>query len=54
VPIGVDEGLRHDSWVMCDNLVSVFKRDLTEYVGAMSPAKLAELDGALKIALSLD
>jgi len=54
VPIGVDEGLKHDSWVMCDNLVSAFKRDLTQYVGAMSPAKLAELDGALKIALGLD
>ena len=25
VPIGPDQGLKHDSWIMCDNLVSVSK-----------------------------
>lgn len=54
VPIGTNEGLKHDSWIMCDNLDSLFKTDLTQYVGALSQAKLAELDRALKIALSLD
>jgi mRNA interferase MazF len=25
VPIGPDEGLKHSSWIMCDNLVSLRK-----------------------------
>jgi mRNA interferase MazF len=54
VPVGPDEGLKHDSWIMCDSLDSIFKTDLTQYVGSLSPAKLAELDSALKIALGLD
>lgn len=53
VAVGFDEGLKHESWIMCDNLVSLRKADLTNYVGGLSPAKLAELDRALKIALDL-
>jgi mRNA interferase MazF len=53
VPVGTEEGLKHQSWIMCDNLVSLRKTDLTHYVGALSPARLAELDHALKRALSL-
>ncbi len=51
--VGPDEGLKHHSWLMCDNLVSLRKADLTHYVGSLSPAKLAELDRALKMALDL-
>lgn len=54
VGVGVDEGLKHPSWVTCDNLVSLRKTDLSHYVGILSPAKLDELDRALKIALDLD
>jgi mRNA interferase MazF len=51
--IGVDEGLKHPSWIMCDNLVSIRKSELTHYLGALSSAKLAELNEALKMALDL-
>jgi mRNA-degrading endonuclease toxin of MazEF toxin-antitoxin module len=37
----------------CDNLASVPKSDLRQYVGSLSPAKLAEVDHALSIALEL-
>jgi mRNA interferase MazF len=33
---GVDEGLQHTNWIMCDNLVTLRKSDLTEYVGSIS------------------
>jgi mRNA interferase MazF len=51
--IGLDEGLKHPSWIMCDNLVSIRKSELTSYVGSLSRPKLAELDRALKMALDL-
>jgi mRNA interferase MazF len=53
IAIGPDEGLKHSSWIMCDNLVSIQKSDLTNYVGVLSKAKLAELTYALKMALDL-
>ena len=53
VPIDTDEGAKHRSWICCDNLVSLRKSDLTQYIGALSPAKIAELDRALKMALDL-
>jgi mRNA interferase MazF len=51
--IGPGEGLKHPSWIMCDNLVSMRKSELTNYVGLLSKPKLAELDRALKMALDL-
>jgi mRNA interferase MazF len=53
VPVGANEGLKHECWIMCDNLVSVRKADLSTYVGSLGPAKLAELNNALKMALDL-
>ena len=53
VAIGPDEGIKHPSWIMCDNLVSVRKSELTDYVGSLSSSKLNELNEALKIALDL-
>lgn len=53
VAIGPDEGLKHPSWIMCDNLVSLRKSDLTYFVGTLSTTKLAELNRALKMALDL-
>lgn len=52
--MGPDHGLKHESWIMCDNLVSLRKTDLTHYVGTLPSAKFAELDRALKMALDLD
>ncbi|MGA2072146.1 MAG: type II toxin-antitoxin system PemK/MazF family toxin [Terriglobia bacterium] len=53
VPVGPEEGLKHPSWIMCDNLVSLRKADLTDFLGSLSRSKLAELDRALKMALDL-
>ena len=53
VAIGPDEGMKHESWVMCDNLVSIRKVDLTGYVGSLSSLKIRQLDAALKMALGL-
>jgi mRNA interferase MazF len=53
VPIGAEEGLKHASWIMCDNLVSLRKADLTNYIGSLSRTKLANVNDALKMALDL-
>jgi mRNA interferase MazF len=53
VPVGVEAGLKHDSVIFCDNLVSITKAALTDYVGVLSPATLAALNRALSIALEL-
>jgi mRNA interferase MazF len=53
VAVGPNEGLKHPSWIMCDNLVSIRKSDLTHYLGSLSAAKVAELNEALKMALDL-
>jgi mRNA interferase MazF len=53
VAIGPDQGLKHESWIMCDNLISVRKTELSQYVSLLSPAKIAELDRALRKALNL-
>ncbi len=53
VAVGPGEGLKHDSWFMCDNLTSVRKKDLTQYVGQLSEAKLGELNQALRSAFEL-
>ncbi len=54
VPIGIDEGMKHESWIFCDNLVSLHKVELTQFVGSLSVPKIAELDRALKMALALN
>jgi mRNA interferase MazF len=53
VMIDTSEGMKHPSWICCDNLFSLRKTDLTHYVGALSPSKLAEVNRALKMALDL-
>ena len=53
VAIGPEEGLKHASWIMCDNLVSLRKSDLTNFVGTLPGVKLAELNRALRMALDL-
>jgi mRNA interferase MazF len=54
VPVGVDEGLKHDSSIHRDELVSLGKHVLTDYVGSLSPAKIRQLNAALAAALSID
>ena len=54
VEIGIDEGLKHHSCIRCDELFSVHKSVLTNYVGVLSAAKLGQLNNALKIALVIE
>ena len=53
IPIGIEEGLKHPSSIHCDELVSLPKAALTDYVGILTAAKLAELRPALLAALEL-
>ncbi len=53
VAVGPDEGLKHPSWIMCDNLVSIRKSELTNFVGSLAASKRVELDRALLMALDL-
>lgn len=53
LPVGVDEGLLHDSSIHCDELISLPKSVLTNFVGALSLAKVQALNKALKVALDI-
>jgi mRNA interferase MazF len=53
VPIGEDEGLKHPSWIMCDDLASLRKSDLTNFIGSLSSSKVRELDQALAVAVGI-
>ena len=53
VPVGPEAGLKHDSSIHCDELVSLPKSALTDFVGTLPPAQLRALDRALALALDL-
>lgn len=53
VPVGIDEGLLHDSSIHCDELISLPKSALTNFIGTLPPAKLHALNKALKVALEI-
>ena len=54
VDLGPEQGLKHESAVHCDGLVSVAKSKLTDYVGSLPRSLVEELDRALRVALALD
>jgi mRNA interferase MazF len=53
IEIGVDEGLKHDSAIYCDELVSLPKSMLTDFIGSLSPLKMEAVNNALRIALAI-
>jgi mRNA interferase MazF len=53
VPVGIDEGLKHDSSIHCDELVSLPKAILTNFISMLPDEKIRLLDKALKAALQL-
>lgn len=53
VAVGPDEGLRHESCVRCDEIMSVPRARLHQYVGSMSTARMREVALALSYALDL-
>ncbi len=53
VTVGVEEGLKHDSAIYCDELVSFPKSMLTDYVGTLPDDKIEMVNSALRIALAV-
>ena len=54
VLVGLAEGLKHDSSLHCDELVSVPKAMLSRFVGCLGEDKMRDLEFALSVALALD
>lgn len=54
VYVGIDEGLKHESCIRCDALITIEKSKLTNYIGSLSEKKIRELNQALKIALAIE
>jgi mRNA interferase MazF len=54
VQIGVGEGLKHGSVINCDQITRLEKSVLTDYIGALSLAKLKQLRSALVVALDIE
>lgn len=53
VDVGPEEGLRVESCIHCDELVSLEKSRLTHFVGSLPPHRHDELNAALAAALDL-
>ncbi|MEK7692348.1 MAG: type II toxin-antitoxin system PemK/MazF family toxin [Bdellovibrionota bacterium] len=53
VVVGPTEGLKHESSIHCDQLMSLAKSVLTDYLGALSREKKSEMNRALSAALDL-
>jgi mRNA interferase MazF len=53
VELDDDEGLDHPSGANCDNLVTVKRSWFVRRRGSLGPAKLDQLDAALRLALDL-
>lgn len=54
VAVGAGEGLKHESSIHCDELVSLPKTALTNFVAALPSQKLTELKQALRVALDVE
>jgi mRNA interferase MazF len=50
VPVGIEEGLKHDSAINLDGVQAVERSRLTRYIGSVSRQKMAEVCRALAIA----
>ena len=53
VQVGIDEGLKHDSSIHCDELISLPKSALANFIGTLPPQKIRALNQALRIALDI-
>jgi mRNA interferase MazF len=54
IRVGAAEGLKADSSIHCDELFSLPKSALTNYVGSLKAATLKTLNGALAVSLALE
>ena len=53
VGVGVEDGMKHESSIHCDALVSLPKSQLTDHVATLAPRLVRALDQALRVALAL-
>ena len=53
VQVNVEDGLKHDSSIHCDELISIPKSALTHFIGTLPLVKTHKLDKALALSLSL-
>jgi len=53
VPLGIEDGFKHDCSLHCDNLISLQKTVLTNFIATLTIEKLKMLDRALAVALDL-
>ena len=53
VAVGEEDGLKHESSIHCDELVSIPKSALTNYIGMLSLRKIEGINAALAVALDL-
>jgi hypothetical protein len=53
VAVGAGEGLKHESAIQCDGLMSLEKSRLTDFVGELTGEKLRDLETALLVALGI-
>ena len=53
VPVGVDDGLKQDGSIHCDELISIPKSSLTHFIGTLAH-KIEVLNQAIWVALRLD
>lgn len=54
VRVGVEAGLKQECSIHCDELVSLPKSVLTNYVGSLRPGQMAQLNRALAIAAGIE
>ncbi len=54
VNVSIEEGLKHESSIHCDALVSLPKTGLRDFIGRLSAAQLRLLNNALRVALDLE
>ncbi len=51
VKVGIEDGLKHDSAIHCDELISIPKTTLTNFIATLSVDKIKELNEALQTAI---
>ena len=54
VPVGIEEGLKHDSSIHCDELISIPKTALTHFIGTLPVPKIETLNRASAVAVGLN
>ena len=54
IRVGIAEGLKKESSIHCDELISLPKSALTHYVGSLRSTALIELSSALAVSLGIE